>query len=242
MNEILLLTAIGVVAFFYSSVGHGGASGYLALMALAGFAPVEMRPSALVLNTLVASIAFLNYQKSVHFDFHKLIPLIAGSVPAAFIGVQINTDVRLYKILLGIILLAGIIRMLITFRTKEYPIRTVSFLKAFLIGSVIGFLSGVIGIGGGILLSPVMILMRWSTIKETACLSAAFIVINSVSGLGGLMISGFTVTPVIILFLAVAVAGGLTGSYFGSRQWPVLTLKYVLAGVLLFASIKLISG
>jgi uncharacterized protein len=242
MTEILFLLAIGLVAFFYSSVGHGGASGYLALMTLFGFAPGEMRASALVLNTLVASIAFINYYGAGNFNIRKLYPFIIGSIPAAFLGSMINTEVRLYKILLGLVLLTGIFRMLLTLKTNDYSIRPVSVITAFVIGSGIGFLSGVIGIGGGIILSPVLILMRWTTIKETACLSAAFIVVNSISGLTGLTISGFRLSTEIILFMLVAVTGGLAGSYIGSRHLPVRTLKYFLAGVLLLASIKLISS
>jgi len=239
MNETIFLLALGMVAFFYSSVGHGGASGYLALMTLSGFAPSEMRSSALVLNTLVASIAFLNYFRVVQFDFRKLLPFIIGSVPAAFLGALINTDVSLYRILLGIILLTGIFRMVITIRTNEYTLRRQSDLAAFFTGTGIGFISGVIGIGGGILLSPVLILNRWSSIKDTACISAAFIVINSVSGLSGLMVSGFRLSPQIFLCLFIALAGGLAGSRIGSRHLHVGTLKYILAGVLLLASIKL---
>jgi len=242
MNDLLFLSAIGLVAFFYSSVGHGGASGYLALMTLFGFVPAEMRGSALVLNTMVAGIAFFSYYGTGNFNIRKLYPFIIGSIPASFLGSFINTDFSLYKVLLGVILLIGIIRMLVTFKKNDYSLRPVSVTTAFVIGSGIGFLSGVIGIGGGIILSLFLILMRWATIKETACLSAAFIVVNSISGLTGLTISGFRLSTEIVFIILVAMAGGLTGSYIGSRHLPVTTLKYFLAGVLLLASIKLISS
>lgn len=242
MNELFFLLAIGLVSFFYSSIGHGGASGYLLLMALFGFVPSEMRPSALILNILVSCIAFFSYYRTGYFNRHKLFPFILGSIPASFLGALIHIDFGIYKILLGIILIIGIIRMVLTFKTGEYSIRPFSYVPAFMIGSAIGFLSGLIGIGGGILLSPVLILMRWATIKETACLSAAFIVLNSVSGLTGLMVTGFSLSTSILLFLLAALAGGLTGSYVGSRHLAGLTLKYILAGVLLIASLKLFVG
>jgi len=157
LNELLFLTAISLVAFLYSSVGHGGASGYLGLLAIFGFAPNEMRSSALILNILVAGIAFLNYYRIGIFNFRKLIPFIIGSLPAAFLGSLINADVGLYKVLLGTILLFGILRMMLLLRTNAYTIRQVPFIEAFLLGVVIGFLSGLIGIGGGIILSPVLI-------------------------------------------------------------------------------------
>ncbi len=242
MYEFLFIIAIGLVAFFYSSVGHGGASGYLALMTLIGFAPAEMRASALVLNTVVAGISFISYYASGSFNIRKLYPFILGSVPAAFLGAMITAEVGFYRVLLGAILFIGIFRMLLTFRSIGYSIRPVPMTTAFFIGATIGFFSGLIGIGGGVILSPILIIMRWATIKETAFLSAAFIVVNSMSGLIGLTISGFRVSSEIILLVLVAVAGGLAGSHIGSRHLPVAALKYLLAGVLLLASIKLISN
>lgn len=242
MNELYLFLAIGLIAFLYSSVGHGGASGYLALLIIYGFAPAETRSSALILNILVAGIAFLSYYKSQHFDLKKIVPFLVGSVPASFTGSLINTDVHLYKILLGIVLFIAVFRMMMTINIHSYELRKFSPGLAVIFGVVIGFVSGLIGIGGGIILSPLLILFRWSSIKETACLSAIFILINSLTGLSGLMIHGISFNAVLIPCILVAIAGGFTGSWVGSRHLPVPALKFTLAIVLLFAGFKLFIG
>ncbi len=240
MNEYYLFLAIGLVALLYSSVGHGGASGYLAIMTIYGLAPIEMRSSALMLNLVVAGTAFLSYYLAKPVNLKKLFPFLLGSVPAAFLGGLIVTSTPLYKILLSAVLIIAVVRLLISIRNNHYAIREIPFLPAILAGIGIGFLSGIIGIGGGILLSPLLILMRWASIKESACLSAAFIFINSVSGLIGITVTGLHVTSLMTICILVAFIGGLIGSSMGSRVFPVALVKYTLMMVLLVASYKLL--
>ncbi|MFH1159495.1 MAG: sulfite exporter TauE/SafE family protein [bacterium] len=242
MNEVTLYVAIGLVAVLYSSVGHGGASGYLAVMILYGLALVEMRSSALILNIVVSGTAFISYAVARPVNLKKLIPFLLGSVPAAFLGALMQTSTPFYKAVLAGVLGIAVLRLLLSVRNNQYEIRDVPFLPALFSGTGIGLISGMIGIGGGILLSPLLILMRWATIKETACLSAAFIFINSLSGLTGVMISGIHLSDNLIACILVAFAGGILGSSMGSRLFPASLVKYTLMVVLLFAGFKLLIG
>jgi uncharacterized protein len=242
MNETYLLLAIGLVAFLYSSVGHGGASGYLALLSIWGLHPEMIRSSALMLNIFVAGIAFLSYYNSQRIRIKKIFPFLIGSVPAAFAGSLITTNVHLYKVLLGFILLIAVFRMLMRIHEFKYEIREIPYGWAIVTGIVIGFISGLIGIGGGIILSPLLILQRWASIKETACMSALFILVNSVTGLGGLLLHGYSFNWFLVPSITAAVLGGFTGSWVGSRYLPVHVIKFTLAFVLILASLKLFAG
>ena len=238
--ELLFFLLVFLLAVLYSSVGHGGASGYLALMALFSFSPEFMRPSALVLNIFVSTIAFYSYYRNSHFRFSLLLPFIITSVPFSFIGGMINVKPELYKILLGLFLVIAIARMVYTPGIQAGEIKPVNKTLAYLIGILLGFLSGLIGIGGGIILSPIIILLKWGTQKQTAAVSAAFILVNSISGLGGQLSNGIQLAPEIGYMLASAVAGGFLGSYMGSFRITEKALKYALSLVLTFASIKLL--
>ncbi len=240
MTDIYLYLAIGLVAVLYSSVGHGGASGYLAVMTIYGLAPAELRSSALLLNIIVSGTAFLSYYFARPVNLKKLIPFLLGSVPAAFLGGLILTATPLYKMLLGGVLIIAVVRLLLSIRNNHYETREIPFLPALVAGTAIGFLSGIIGIGGGILLSPLLILMRWTTIKESACLSAVFIFINSISGLIGVSVTGLHVTSLMTICILVAFTGGLLGSTMGSRLFPAALVKYTLMIVLVVASFKLL--
>lgn len=228
------------VAFLYASVGHGGASGYLALMALYGIAPQEMKPTALVLNLFVSMTSFIQYYRGHFFKRNLFLVVAAASIPMAFIGGAIILDDNLYKRVLGVLLLFPIIRFFFFRSPSEDELKPYHIFGAVAIGAVVGLLSGLIGIGGGIILSPLLILLKWTDQKQTAAISAAFIFVNSLSGLGGMLTQGITFNSDMWLYIAAAFGGGLFGAYLGSKKLNQNALKYVLATVLLVASYKLL--
>jgi uncharacterized protein len=226
MSDIVFFVLVFLLAVLYSSVGHGGASGYLALMALFSFPPDFMRPTALVLNIFVSSIAFYSFYRGGHFKIKLLLPFIITSLPFAFLG--------------GLFLLIAVARMFFSPKNFEGQTKPLNQPLALGIGAVLGFLSGLIGIGGGIILSPIIILLRWADMKQTAAVSAAFILINSVSGLLGQSTHSLSLAPQSAIMLAVAIVGGVTGAYFGSIKASNKALIVALSSVLFFAGIKLI--
>lgn len=240
METEIFFIILFVVAFLYASVGHGGASGYLALMALYGVAPQEMKPTALFLNLFVSLTSFIQYYRGNHFKKEIFIPIALASIPFAFLGGMLSIDDHLYKKILGILLLLPIVRFFF-FKNVEDDrlVPPVKWISIFL-GAIIGLLSGMIGIGGGIILSPILILLLWTNQKQTAAISAAFIFVNSLAGLGGMLTQGITLTSNMILYIVVAFSGGLLGAYLGSKKFNQDVLKYVLATVLLVAAYKLL--
>ena len=228
------------VAFLYASVGHGGASGYLALMALFNIAPEVMKPTALLLNIFVSAIAFSQFYSAKHFRWKIFLPLALASVPMSFVGGLIAVEGNLYKKILAILLLFPVIRFIGFSKKDNVELVTHSFSLALLIGGVIGLLSGMIGIGGGIILSPVLLLLRWSNQKQAAAISALFIFVNSLSGLAGQLSKGVGFNQDMLLYVLVALAGGIAGSWFGARKFKQEILKKILAVVLLIAVIKLL--
>lgn len=239
-TDILFYVLLFLIAMLYSSVGHGGASGYLALMAFFSFTPEIMRPTALLLNIFVSLIAFIQYYRGGHFRWHLFWPFAIASIPAAFIGGLITIDAHVYKIILGVLLLFPVVRLGGIKFTEEKNIKKQNIPGSLLIGGLIGILSGMIGIGGGIILSPVILLLHWANMKQTAAVSALFILVNSLSGLAGIFTKEFHFSSEMSWMILVALAGGLTGSYFGSIKIGSDVLKKILAAVLLIASIKLL--
>ena len=238
--EIIFYLLLVLVAFLYSSVGHGGASGYLALMAFFSFAPETMRPTALLLNIFVSLIAFIQYYRGGFFRWNLFWPFALASFPAAFIGGMITVDVGLYKKILAVLLLFSVVRLLgIQFKTAKFYVKQNVYI-ALLIGAIIGLFSGMIGIGGGIILGPIILLLHWADMKKTAAVSALFIFVNSIAGLTGLITNGFEYKTEMGWMIVLALIGGIAGSYFGANKFKNEFLNKILAVVLLLASIKLI--
>lgn len=229
---------IGAVAFLYSLVGHGGASGYLAVLSLAGAEPGAMKTSALALNLLVAGIAFGNYWRAGHFRARLFWLFAAGSIPAAFLGGRLDLSPRLYDLVLGAALVVAALRMWLPDVSAREP-KPPRAPLALAGGAAMGFVSGVIGVGGGIFLSPLLLLAGWADAKQTAAVSAAFIWVNSVSGLTG-HLSRWTGTGLEPSWIAAAAAASIAGSWIGAQKLPPLALRRTLAVVLLLAAVKLL--
>lgn len=231
--------AIGLVAFLYSSVGHAGASGYIAVLTLFGFAVGVIKPTALVLNILVACIGSFQFWRAGHFSWSLFWPFALLSIPAAFCGGYIPLSSAILKPLLGVVLLFSACRL---FFRKGDPssIKPPSRPVAIAAGAGIGLLSGLTGTGGGIFLTPLMLLCSWARTKQVAAVSALFILVNSISGLSGYITSGKPIPSIAWIFGMAAVVGGSIGSRLGSKHFPVRTITVMLAIVLIIAGIKLI--
>ena len=244
MNDsyFILFLLIPIVAFLYASVGRGGASGYLALMSILGFTQEVMKPTALLLNLFVAGIAFYHFWRAGYFRQNLFLAFSISSIPFSFLGGRLTIEPHLYKLILGICLLIATLKIFGIFNRdkEEVQIKKFNLKFALLLGAGIGFLSGLIGIGGGIILSPLILLLNWGTVKEAAAVSALFIWVNSASGLFGQFSMGLTVESESWLMIALAVVGGYLGAYIGSNKLNNYAIRQLLATVLLFASIKLI--
>lgn len=238
--NILFFVLLTIVAFLYASVGHGGASGYLALMVFYGFTPDTMRPAALILNIGVSLVSFTQFYKHGYFEWKLFWPFALASIPAAYIGGLMQIDSTLYKPILGILLLFPVLRLLGFSPATDQTLKDQQLILSIIIGAVIGFLSGMIGIGGGIILSPVILLLHWAKMKQTAAVSALFIFVNSLAGLGGILSNGISLSGDIWLMILLALTGGLAGAYFGAKYLENNWLKRILAFVLFIASVKLI--
>ena len=244
----LMLPLILLVAALYSSVGHGGASGYLAVISLMGFATKSFVPIVLTLNVLVASISFLNYRRPGVFSFRRLLPFVVTSIPGAYLGGMVKVSDATFQLILGIALLCAALRLAIPNRVEHQDHR--KFTNASLwaiglpVGLVLGFVSGMIGIGGGVFLSPILLFLGITNIKGSAAMASAFIVLNSLAGLAGhvgTLSMLYTPNPAMPLaFIIAGLVGALAGSRWGAATRQPRTLQLVLASVLVFASVKLV--
>lgn len=239
-EAVLLALLFLLAAALYSSVGHAGASAYLAAMALVGLAPEVMRPTALVLNLLVATIVVIRFARAGHLPWRQLLPLVATSVPAAFIGGVIQLPGELYRPLVAMVLLVGAWR-LATARFGREPMRSrVPLAGGLVTGVSIGLLAGLSGTGGGIFLTPLLVFARWAPTREAAGLSGAFILANSASALAGVLIGGLVLPGELPAWVLAVGAGGLIGSWLGAARFSVLGLRRALAVVLVVAAVKLV--
>jgi len=238
---LLISVAVFVMAALYSTVGHGGGSGYLAILAIAAIAPEQMRPTALLLNVAVSSIATWKFVATGTFRKDLFIPLVCASIPAAFVGGCVEIPSQIYKPIVGVVLLYAAIRLFVPVTGNEQTKKPILFIVLFA-GVAIGFFSGIIGVGGGIFLSPLILLLGWTTAKQTAAISAPFILVNSISGLGGIATdhSGIPVEVGFVSPLVVAVVvGGFVGASFGSKKLGHQGLRTTLGVVLFVASVKM---
>jgi len=242
---ILLALAAGMLAasFVYASVGHGGASAYLAAMALAGLAPAEMRPVALTLNILVSSLATWKFWRAGHFRWRLFWPFAAVSVPLAYVGGAISLPGHVYKIVVGFVLLYAAWALWRSGRAGDEmrAVREPPVPLAVAIGAALGLLSGLTGVGGGIFLSPLLLMLGWAGTKQTSATSAPFILVNSIAGLAAGLVSGAASLPAMIWILGVVVVvGGWLGAEYGSRRFANPVVRRFLAAVLAVAGGKMV--
>ena len=240
---IFLATGMLVAAFLYASVGHGGASAYIAAMAFAGIAPAEMRPVALQLNVLVSAIATVKFYRAGHFRWSLFWPFAMVSIPAAYLGGAIVLPGTAYKILVGLVLLYAGWQLWWSARAGEElrPARPIPLPLAMVIGAVLGVLSGLTGVGGGIFLSPLLLLFGWAGTKQTSAVAAPFILVNSLSALA----AGFVKHPAMPpdyawLLMPAVLVGGWAGAEYGSRRFANPVVRRVLAVVLALAGAKMV--
>src|SRR5215510_4021827 len=236
---LFLFLTIGLIAFLYSSVGHAGASGYIATMTLFGIAPTIIRPTALLLNILVASIGTFQFWRAGHFSWKLFWPFALLSIPAAYVGGYLQPSASVLRILIGIVLLFSAARLVVR-RSDPPQTSPPSQPVAISVGAVLGFLAGLTGTGGGIFLTPVLLFCRWAHIRQAAAVSALFIWVNSIAGLVGYFTKTRNIPSLGFILAAAAIVGGIIGSHLGSRHFAVRVISLFLATVLLIAGMKLI--
>src|SRR5690349_4595034 len=240
---VFLAAGMLVAAFLYASVGHGGASAYIAAMAVAGMAPAELRPVALQLNVLVSAIGTYKFWRAGHFRWNLFWPFAAVSIPAAYLGGAITLPGNAYRILVGLVLLYAGWQLWWSARIGDElrPTRPLRIPLAMAIGGVLGVLSGLTGVGGGIFLSPLLLLSGWAGTKQTSATSAPFILVNSIAGLAAGLVRNPVMPPDYAWWLmATVVVGGWAGAEYGSKRFANPIIRRVLAVVLAIAGGKMV--
>ena len=236
---LLLAAAIFAVALLYSTVGHAGASGYIAVMTLAGLAPEAIKPTALALNIVVASIGTFQFWRAGHFSWRLFWPFGLMAVPMAFLGGYLNLPAHVFKMLIGVVLLFSAVRLLLR-PPAEADVHAPPLAGSLVAGGALGLLAGLTGTGGGIFLTPLLLFMHWAKAKQAAAVSALFILLNSISGLLGNFSSTGKIPDYAWMLAIAAATGGLLGSWLGSRRFDPTLIKRCLAVVLLVAGYKLL--
>lgn len=244
VSMLVISVLVFAVAALYSSVGHGGASGYLAVLSFFAVAPATMASTALTLNVLVAGVAMISYMRAGHLSWKLAWPFIVLSIPAAFLGGLVHVSEGVYDALLSFALVFAAFRLAMNAVSPAQvsELRSVHLPVSLPVGAGIGLLSGVVGVGGGIFLSPLMILFRWADAKKTSAVAALFIVVNSLAGLAGRLAHGNLAIDGFAPLIAVAFLGGLIGSHHGANKFSGLVLRRLLALVLVIAATKMILG
>jgi uncharacterized membrane protein YfcA len=245
VDDTILLVLAGAMllaSFVYASVGHGGASAYIAAMALAGLAPAEMRPIALTLNVLVSSLATWKFWRAGHFRWRLFWPFAAVSIPFAYLGGAITLPGDIYKVVVGVVLVYAGWQLWRSFRAGDEmrAVREPAIPLAMAIGAAMGLLAGLTGVGGGIFLSPLVLMLGWAGTKQTSAVAAPFILVNSIAGLAAGFVAGTAALPQATWVLAAVVAvGGWLGAEYGSRRFANPIVRRVLGVVLLVAGAKM---
>lgn len=241
---LLLPLLLLLVAVLYSSVGHAGASGYIAAMTLVGMMPEAIRPSALALNLMVGSIGLFRFARAGQVPWKAVLPLVLASAPMAWVGARLQLPPHVYGWALAGLLLTSAAALWITAPKASSNDQSVSprvpWLPGLGVGAAIGIVSGITGTGGAIFLTPLLIFLRWAPTRAAAGMSVAFVLANSVLGLAGLLSRGATVSPALPLWLVAVMLGALIGTQLGIRILPVGPLRRVLSVVLLIAAGKLL--
>lgn len=244
MNEILILAAaVFVVSVLYSSVGHAGASGYLAVMGLLSVAPATMKPTALVLNLLVGSVATIRFARAGRFSFATWWPFAVASIPMAFVGGAVQLPDRGFRILVGLLLLFAAVQLIrdrVRAQSRPGGPQRPPVAVAIAGGAGLGLLAGLTGTGGGIFLSPLLLFAGWSETRESGGVTAAFVVANSAAGLAGNLASVEALPEEVFILAPVVFVGGLIGSELGARRVATTTFHRLLGVVLLIAGCKLV--
>jgi uncharacterized protein len=245
--EIYLALIFFVVAALYSSVGHAGASGYLAAMALLGLAPEQMRPTALCLNILVGSIGLIRFYRAKLIDIKKVLPFVITSAPCAFIAAKYPIPKESFSLLLGIFLIFAafaVFKSAISLPKieNEETLRKIFWPVATMVGACIGVLSGLTGTGGAIFLTPLLLFAHWAHTREASGISVAFVFINSITALAGLNHAGVNLPSALPIWLIAVAIGALVGTQLGINRLPIRGLRFTLSAVLLIAAGKLFIG